>query len=114
MGMHILLKSKWAKSGQNWDVKLEVKDNQKILERVRELAEMKNMLLKGRCFERSYKKKDLHILSNASLESMRILAYLRAENEVGVELSFVIGKCRIAPMNQQTTPKLELQALFTR
>ena len=38
------------------------------------------------------------------------VAYLRAEDDDGVELSFVIGKCRIAPMKQQTIPKLELQA----
>ena len=41
---------------------------------------------------------------------MCIVAYLRVEDEDGVELSFVIGKCRIAQMKQQTIPKLELQA----
>ena len=41
---------------------------------------------------------------------MYIVAYVRAEDEVGVELSFVIGKCRVAPIKQQTIPKLTLQA----
>ena len=52
----------------------------------------------------------MHIFSDASLESLCIIAYVRAEDEDGVKLSFVIGKCRVAPMKQQTIPKLELQA----
>ena len=35
---------------------------------------------------------------------------MRAEDEDGVELSSVIGKCRVALMKQQTIRKLELQA----
>ena len=61
-------------------------------------------------FEGYYKKLDLHIFSDASLESMCTLPYVRAAGEDGVELAFVIGKCRVAPMKQQTIPKLELQA----
>ena len=38
------------------------------------------------------------------------VAYLRAEDDDGVEVSFVIGKCRIDLMKQQTILKLELQA----
>ena len=43
---------------------------------------------------------------------MFIRAYLRAENEDGLELSFVIGKCRNAPMKQQTIPQLESSTLL--
>ena len=86
MRMRILLKTIWAKSGQQWDDKIEVEDKQKYLEWVRELAELKNMPLKRRYFERSYKKIDLQIFSDASLESMCIVAYVRAADEDGVEL----------------------------
>ena len=41
---------------------------------------------------------------------MCIVAYLHAEDVDGVEISFVIEKCRTAPMKQQTIPKFELQA----
>ena len=41
---------------------------------------------------------------------MCVVAYLRAEDVERVELAFFIGKCSIAPMKQQTFPKLELQA----
>ena len=108
--MRILLETIWDKSGQQWDKQFEVEDEQKYLKWVRELAELENMPLKRRYFEKSYKKTDLHIFSDASLESMCIVAYVRAADGDGVELSFVIGKCRVVPKKQQTFPKLELQA----
>ena len=87
-----------------------MEDEQKFLEWVRELTELKKMPLKGRYFERSYKKIDLHIFSDASLKSMCIVAHVRAEDEDKVELSFVFEMCSFASMKQQTIPKLELQA----
>ena len=53
---------------------------------------------------------ELHIFSDASSEAMCVVAYMRAETANGNQLCFVVGKCRIAPMKQQTIPKLELQA----
>ena len=44
-----------------------------------------------------YQKIDLHIFSDFSLESMGRLAYLPAEDDEGVEFSFVIEKCKLAP-----------------
>ena len=61
-------------------------------------------------FRTNYENIDLHISSDAPLESVCIATYLRAEEDDGVELSIVIGKCRIAAKKQQTIPKLELQA----
>ena len=110
MRMRILLKAIWAKCGQQWDNIIENEDKHKFMDWVRELAELKNMPLSRRYFDKSYEKMDLHIFSDASMESMCIVAYLRVEDVDGVELSFVIMKCKIAPMKQQTTPKLELQA----
>ena len=71
---------------------------------------MKDMSLKRRYFDRSYKKEDLQNFSDPSLESLCSLVYLRSEVDDGVELSFVIRKCKIAPMRQQKIPKLQLQA----
>ena len=67
MRIRILLKKIWAKSGQKWYDKNEMEDERKFLEWVRELAELKNMPLKRRYLERSYKKIDWHICSDASL-----------------------------------------------
>ena len=52
----------------------------------------------------------MHFFSDAFLES--IVLYLRVEGNDGVEQSFVVEKCQIAPRKQQTIPKLELQAAF--
>ena len=74
MRMRILLKTIWDKTGQQWDDAIEKEGKQKNLEWVRELAQLKNMPLNRRYLERSYKKIDLHIFSDASLESMCIVA----------------------------------------
>ena len=64
--------------------------------------------------DKIYNKIDLHIFPDASLESMCIVAYMRAADDDGMELSFVIGKCRVTLMKKQTIPQLELQvALYS-
>ena len=50
---------------------------------------------------------DLHIFAHASLNAMCIVAYFR-EQQIG-ELAYLVGKCRVAPMKQQSIPRLELQ-----
>ena len=54
----------------------------------------------------------LHIFSDASLEAMCIVACFRGETEEGIEVSFVVGKCRIATIKQLSIPRLELQAVL--
>ena len=110
MGMRILLKIIWAKCGQHWDDKIENGDKHKFLDWVRELAELKYIPLKRCSFDKSYKKIDLHSFSDGSLETICTVAHPRAEDEDGVQLSFVIGKCRIGPGKQQSIPQFELQA----
>ena len=53
-------------------------------------------------------KVDLHFFSDASLEAMCIVAYLRKQDNG--EVTFVIGKCRVAPIRNMTVAKLEMQA----
>ena len=40
------------------------------------------------------------------------MAYLRAEQESGVQTTIVMTKSKITPMKSQTTPRLELLALL--
>ena len=41
---------------------------------------------------------------------MCIVAYFRAETDAGNEVSFVLGKCGVAPIKQSSIPPLELKA----
>ena len=50
----------------------------------------------------------LHIFTDASEEAVCIVAYL--QDEATLKLTYVIGKCRVAPIRHMTVPKLELQA----
>ena len=51
---------------------------------------------------------DLHVFSDASLDAMCMVPYF-TDQQTG-ELAYVVGKCRVAPMKQQSIPRLELQA----
>ena len=50
----------------------------------------------------------LHIFTDASEEAMCIVVYL--QDIATLKLTYVIGKCRVAPIRHMTIPKLELQA----
>ena len=50
---------------------------------------------------------DLHVFADASLEAMCIVAYFRHQQTA--ELTYVL-KNAVAPMKQQSIPRLELQA----
>ena len=110
MRMRMLLKTIWAKTGQQWDQEIDIDDQTVFLTWANELNQLPSSPLRRRYFMSQFDKVDLHIFSDASLESMCIVAYIRALTPSGTEVSFVTGKCRIAPMKQQTIPKLELQA----
>ena len=110
MRMRMLLKRFWAKSGQQWDQEIDDDDQAVFLLWANELNQLPSSQLRPRYFMSQFDKVNLHIFSDASLDSMCIVAYMRALTSTGTEVYFVTGKCRIAPMKQQTTPKLELQA----
>jgi hypothetical protein len=59
-------------------------------------------------------KTQLHVFCDASRIGYGVVVYLRAEIDGRVELAFVAGKARVAPVKQlQTIPKLELTAATT-
>ena len=76
----------------------------------KELQQLKDRKIETCYFREKPFLVDLHIFSDASLEAMCVVAYLRAESDSDFEVSFAIGKCRIAPMKQKTVRQLELQA----
>ncbi|XP_074030342.1 uncharacterized protein [Leptinotarsa decemlineata] len=54
-------------------------------------------------------KVDLHLFSDASDKAYAAVAFLRMVENDEVHISFLAAKFKVAPMNQQTIPKLELQ-----
>ena len=69
---------------------------------------MNEMTLKRNYLSESVEVVDLHVFADASLDAMCMVAYLR-DQQTG-ELAYVVGKCRAAPMKQQSILRLELQA----
>ena len=110
MRMRMLLKTIWAKTGHQWDPEIDDNDQAVFLLWANEMNQLPSSPLRRRYFMSQIDRVDLHIFSDASLDSMCIVAYMRALTSNGTEVSFVTGKCRIAPMKQQTIPKLALQA----
>ncbi|XP_073835298.1 uncharacterized protein isoform X2 [Musca autumnalis] len=106
----ILMQKVW-KSGIEWDEELpsDLYSNWKLW-----LGEL-NMLEEfriPRCYLKDFsnRKVDLHIFADASEEAMATVAYWRVVSEVGINVSFVMGKSACAPTRYHTIPKLELQA----
>ena len=53
---------------------------------------------------------ELHVFVDASQSAMCAVAYLRSVHCETVLVSFLVAKCRLAPIRASTIPKLELQA----
>ena len=108
--MGILLKSIWFRFGQSWGENISEEDKRIFFEWGKEMQTIKQACLPRKYFCNIPKNAELHVFSDASLEAMCIVAYFRAEVENGIEVSFVLGKCRKAPIKQLSIPRLELQA----
>lgn len=51
----------------------------------------------------------LHIFCDASVKGLFSVAYFIIENQDNVELSFVLARSRVAPLQASTIPRLKLQ-----
>ena len=106
--MRFLLKSIWAAMGQAWDIELSEEHSKLFIDWCSELRELRTMSISRLYFENGCSNRRLHIFTDASEEAMCIVAYL--QDEATLILTYVIGKCRVAPIRHMTIPKLELQA----
>lgn len=58
-----------------------------------------------------YRNLELHVFSDASTEGMCAVAYWRwSDSNNIIHVAFIASKCRVAPLNFTTVPRLELQA----
>ena len=69
---------------------------------------MNEIAIKRKYLSKNAEVVDLHIFADASLDIMCIVAHFR--DQQSGEIAYVVGKCRVAPMKQQSIPRLELQA----
>ena len=106
--MRLLIEGFWKKHGQSWDEELSPGDEIAFKDWVSELNHMKEMAIKRKDLSKNAEVVDLHIFADASLNAMCIFAYVR-DQQTG-ELAYVVGKCRVEPMKQQSIPPLMLQA----
>ena len=106
--MRFLLKSIWAAMGQAWDQELSAEHSKMFSDWCCELREIRTMSINRLYFENGCRILRLHFFTDALEEAICIVEYL--QDEATLKLTYVIGKCCVAPNRQMTIPKLELQA----
>ena len=106
--MRFLLKSIWASMGQAWVKELSADHSKLFSDWCSELREIRTMSINRFYFENGCTNLKLHIFTDASEEAMCIVAYL--PDKTTLKLTYIIGKCCVAPIRHMTIPKLELQA----
>ena len=107
----LLLKDIWKRVGQHWDTELTVEHAQQFVAWHQCLAELGQISTPRRYFPFTPDSVELHVFGDASQEAFCAVAFVRAQDDLGVwHSSFVVGKARVAPMKCLTIPKLELQA----
>lgn len=56
-------------------------------------------------------KKEIHVFSDASVQSISAVAYLKVTDHDGMcQVGFIMGKAKLAPQTGHTVPRLELCA----
>ena len=110
--MRRLLKSIWSKCGQQWDEAIDAEAEAKFLKWKEQLPTVAETSIDRKYFREKASQVDLHVFADASEDTMCAVAYFRSKqyDESQAELSFIIGKCRVAPMRHMSIPRLELQA----
>ena len=106
--MRFLLKSIWAAMGQAWEIKLSADHSKLFFDWCSDLRGIRTMSINRLLLENGCSNLILNIFTDASEEAMCIVAYLK--DEATLRLTYVIGKCWVAPIRHMTIPKLELQA----
>ncbi len=107
----LLLKEVWRAQGQNWDRELSSAVTEAFQDWCNELYLLNDMKVPRSYFAFDPDEVELHVFGDASLEVFGAVTFLRAISpEEQVDLAFVLGKARVAPMKSWTLPKLELQA----
>ena len=98
--MRRLLKSIGSKCGQRWDDAIDDEAEAKFLKWREQLPFVAETSIDRKYFREKASQIDLHVFADALEDTMCAVAYFRSKqiNESQAELSFIIGKCRLASM----------------
>ena len=101
--MRRLLKSIWSKCRQLWDEAIDTEAEAKFLKWKQQLPTVAETSIDRKYFREKASQVDLHVFADASEDTMCAFAYFRSKqyDESKAELSFIIGKCRVAHREQQ-------------
>ena len=108
----LILKELWQLVGQAWDKPVPAKIKCLFEDWNSELALVSTLKIQRSILNESFIdcSHELHVFVDASQSAMCAVAYLRSVQCKTVVVSFLVAKCRVAPIRASTIPKLELQA----
>ncbi|XP_073944739.1 uncharacterized protein [Choristoneura fumiferana] len=103
----VTLQQSWRKQAP-WDEPLDLEDGGIFIEWARGLAAVAALQLE-RCY--AVGRHELHAFTDASESAYATAIYLRTTDASGtVTVALVAGKAKVAPLRQQSIPRMELQA----
>ncbi|XP_057310467.1 uncharacterized protein LOC130648433 [Hydractinia symbiolongicarpus] len=108
----LIIQSLW-KSKIDWDEEIPTELKTRWLSRRSELEKLTSISIpRWLKLQSDNQLIQLHIFSDASINAYGAVAYLRIQDTYTVNVTFVMGQSRVAPLNPKslTIPKLELQA----
>ena len=111
----IILKEIWQTRGQQWDSYIEDNLNDQFSDWISELNAGKAYDVQ-RWYHTSSSslRNELHVFGDASEDAFCAVAYVVTEDvNHQRNVSFIMGKARVAPVKHHTIPKLELMAAIT-
>lgn len=111
LGAKTILLDLW-RLGIGWDEPVPISIDERWQD-WRAHIERTKLLRVPRCYSsniRTAKGLQLHVFADASETAFAAFAYWRVPQEPGVEVSFIAGKARCAPLQLLSVPRLELQA----
>jgi len=107
----ILLQDVW-RSSIGWDDELAGDSLVKWTEWISQLGEVETVTI-PRCYSNNMKTSkslQLHVFCDASEQAFASVAYLRSQSTHVVDVAFLMGKTRVAPLRRMSIPRMELQA----
>ena len=112
----LLLKDIWLVTGQQWDDELSQDIVQRFLFWSAVLPKLENIKIPQNYFSGHFDNIELHMFGDSSQDIFSVVTFLRTREKTSkggekIELAFVSGKTRVAPMKVMTVPELELQAI---